>query len=67
MSNTTIASKVDPDEPLALTVTQFTKRVGISRSSLYQYVKRGKIRVVSIAGRTLIPMTEVERLLSGGR
>ena len=53
------------DEPLALTVRDFCRRVGISRSSLYAYTKAGKIRVVYVAGRTLVPMTEVRRLLGG--
>ena len=60
-NNQTVAS----DEPLALTIRQFCKRFNVGRSTLYQYIKAGRIRSVSVCGRTLISMKEADRLLSG--
>jgi excisionase family DNA binding protein len=50
--------------PLAYRVDDFCKQIGISRTSFYELLKKGKIRTVLIAGRRLIPASEVERLLS---
>ena len=54
------------EPPLAHQVKSFCQRVGISRATFYKYVELGKIRVVKIGGRTLVPAEEVTRLLSGG-
>ena len=54
------------DAPLALRVKDFTKRIGISQSSFWLHVKNGKIRVIRICGRTLIPYDEVERITREG-
>jgi excisionase family DNA binding protein len=53
--------------PLAFRVNPFCQRLGISRATLYKYVKLGKIRVIKIGGRTLVPAEEVQRLLSGAQ
>lgn len=63
MSNAPIA---EAEKPLAYRVKQFCQRAGISPATFYKYVGLGKIRVVKIGGRTLVPAAEVERLLSGG-
>jgi excisionase family DNA binding protein len=63
MSN---ASSADAEKPLAYRVKSFCRRVGISPATFYKYVGLGKIRVIKIGGRTLIPASEAERLLSGG-
>jgi excisionase family DNA binding protein len=36
--------------------------LGISRTSLYELVKRGELKLIKIAGRTLVPRSELERL-----
>lgn len=36
--------------------------LGISRTSFYELVKSGEIKTIKIAGRTLVPRTELERL-----
>ena len=53
------------EKPLAYRVKEFCRRVGISPATFYKYVSLGKIRVVKIGGRTLVPAAEVERLLTG--
>ncbi len=61
-----IESKSPPESPLAYRVKDFCELVGISNATLYKYVNLGKIRVIKIGGRTLVPAAEVDRLLSGG-
>ena len=36
--------------------------IGIGYATLYRWIKSGKIIAVKLAGRTLIPKSEVERL-----
>jgi excisionase family DNA binding protein len=40
--------------------------LGISRATLYKLAAQGKIRLVKIAGRTLVPESEIDRLASEG-
>lgn len=35
---------------------------GISRSSFFELVKNGELKTIKIAGRTLVPRSELERL-----
>lgn len=49
-------------QPITYRINDFAKAVGISRTSIYQLIKEGKIKPVKIAGRTLIPASEVQRL-----
>ncbi|MGC1863863.1 MAG: hypothetical protein WA733_22770 [Methylocystis sp.] len=58
-------TNAEDDKPLAFRVKPFCRRVGISPATFYKYVGLGKIRVVKIGGRTLVPATEADRLLSG--
>ncbi len=62
-----MSSKIETDAPLAYRVRDFCRKVGISSSTFYKNVGLGKIRVVKIGGRTLVPATEAERLLEGGQ
>ena len=50
--------------PLALRVKDFCQRIGISPSTFWKLVSQQKIRVIRIGGRTLIPHSEVLRLLN---
>lgn len=59
-------SHIEKAEPLALRVKDFCQRIGISSSTFWVLVKSEKIRVIRVAGRTLIPFAEVERILSEG-
>jgi excisionase family DNA binding protein len=56
----------EPEAPLAYQVKAFCKRIGISPSTFWKYVKAGKIRVIRIGGRTLVPYSEAMRLCSEG-
>ena len=40
--------------------------LGISRATLYKLSLQGKVKLVKIAGRTVVPETEIDRLASEG-
>lgn len=50
-------------EPLAYTVRDATRLLGISRSHIYQLRSRGVISFVKIGARTLITRETIDRLL----
>lgn len=56
----------DKQEPLAHRVKDFCQRTGISSSTFWKYVKLGKIRVIRIGGRVLVPATEAARIAAEG-
>jgi excisionase family DNA binding protein len=53
----------DRFDKLAWQVNPLCKQLGISRSTFYNLVRSGGIKVVRIGGRTLCPASEVGRLL----
>lgn len=48
----------------AFSVPEFCASVSIGRTTFYQQVKDGRIRVAKIGRRTLIPSSEVDRWLN---
>ena len=42
--------------------TEAARLIGIGYATLYRWIKVGKLTPIRIAGRTLIPKSEVERL-----
>lgn len=52
-------------QPVAHTITNACHLLSISRSTLYLLASQGKLRLVKVAGRTLVPATEISRLVSG--
>ena len=61
---TTIDKNLATCGRLAYRVPDACTALGIGRTSLYELVKAGKLRLVKIAGRTLVPRSELDRLLS---
>jgi excisionase family DNA binding protein len=61
-----MSGSTEKQTPLALRVKEFCQRVGVSPSTFWKYHKAGKIRVVRVGGRVLVPADEVERILSEG-
>ena len=51
---------------LALRVKDFCLRIGISASTFWKYNKHGKIRVIRVGGRVLIPHGEALRIATEG-
>lgn len=56
---------IAPDEPFAYRIKDFCNRMGISPSTLWKLAKEEKIKLIRVAGRTLVPASEVVRLLDG--
>lgn len=50
--------------PLAHRIPDACQRIGVGRSSLYELIKSGDLKTVRIAGRTLIPESELQRLVT---
>jgi excisionase family DNA binding protein len=50
-------------EPMALSVAEAARVLRVSRTTLYRLAWRGMIRFVKLGGRTLVPMSEVRRLM----
>jgi hypothetical protein len=51
-------------EPLALRVSDACRAIGIGRTKLYSEAKAGRLKLIRIAGRTVVPMDELRRLIS---
>ena len=51
---------------LALRVKDFCARIGISRSTFWKHTRAGKIKVIRIGGRVLIPAAEAHRIAVEG-
>jgi excisionase family DNA binding protein len=59
--------KTESEAPqLAWSVRDSAHRLGIGRSTIYKLATEGKLRLVKVAGRTLILDTEIARLLTEG-
>lgn len=54
-------------EKHAYRINEACRALGISRTSLYKIAKSGEIKLVKIAGRTVVPRSEIERLVSVDR
>jgi excisionase family DNA binding protein len=52
--------------PLARRVPDACMALGIGRSTIYKLASEGKIKLVRIAGRTVVPESEIARLASEG-
>lgn len=50
--------------PLAHQVPQACARLGIGRTALYELLKSGELRCFKLGTRTLIPETELQRLVA---
>jgi excisionase family DNA binding protein len=49
--------------PVAYRIDDAARALGLSRSSIYEMVSHGRLTAVKIAGRTLIPATEIRRIV----
>jgi len=50
--------------PLANSITNSCSRLGIGRTLMYDLLKQGKLRAIKLGTRTLIPETELQRLIA---
>jgi excisionase family DNA binding protein len=51
------------DDRFALPLNEFCRRVGISRTLAYRLAAKGELRLVKLGTRTIVPVSEVRRLL----
>ena len=52
--------------PRAYRVPDACRALGVGRSTLYKLASAGKLRLVRIGGRTVVPSIEVDRLATEG-
>lgn len=52
------------ENPITLTVPLAVKATGMSRSSIYEAMKRGDLAAIKAGRRTLIPFKELEAYLA---
>lgn len=52
--------------PLAWNMRDAPRVCGISKSKLYQLAADGKLRLTRVGGRTLVPDSELQRLIQEG-
>lgn len=57
----------DPAKPRARRINDAVKALGICRATIYVMAKRGELRLVRVGGRTLVPESEIDRLLGEGQ
>ena len=55
------------EQPLTMSVGEFSKLIGISRSSVYDLVALGVIKGVRVGRRVLVLRSEVDRFLRASR
>jgi len=51
-----------PPEKLVYRINEACEALCIGRTSLYEMIKAGELKTVKIAGRTLVPASEIYRL-----
>ena len=53
-------------ERLAHSVPELADGLDVAESTIWKHIATGRIRVIRLGGRTLIPVTEWQRLLNEG-
>lgn len=66
LTNEVVSMNASP-EVLAYRINDACHALSLGRSALYGLIKAGKLRPIKIAGRTLIPRSEIERLIEEAR
>jgi len=54
-------------EIFAFRVNDACRAIGLGRTALYGLIAEGKLKPIKVAGRTLIPRSEIERLIEEAR
>jgi hypothetical protein len=61
-----ISAAFNPNRQTVDLWPDFAAIVGVGRNSVYAGARRGDFRTIRIGKKIVVPMAEVERLLSGG-
>lgn len=59
-------SSITPDTPLAFTVTDAARKIGVSSSLIWKLARTGRLDLVRIGGRTLVRANDLQKLIEGG-
>jgi Helix-turn-helix domain len=59
------ASAPTPRRPDAWRVNDALRQLSISRATLYKMAKNGDLRLANLGGRTVVPDSEIMRLVGG--
>ena len=54
-------------EKLAYSINEACRASSLGRTSLYAHIAAGRLQSVKVGGRTLIPATSLQELVSGAR
>ena len=54
------------DGASGLTVTEAARRLAVSESHFWKMIRDGEIRAIKFGRRTIVPMSEILRILNGG-
>lgn len=54
------------DDKLAYSIKEACKATSLSKTTIYAHIAAGKLRVVRIGGRTVIPVESLRELVAGG-
>ena len=61
-----VKAGASPYTPKARRINDACRALGIGRTTIYKLAGEGKIKLVHVLGRTLVPESEIERLASEG-
>lgn len=51
-------------ELVAVSVDEAARRLSVGRTLLYDLIRQGKVRAIKIGARTVVPVTEITRILN---
>ncbi|MDC7675414.1 helix-turn-helix domain-containing protein [Asticcacaulis machinosus] len=52
-----------PMPPVSYTIKDFCAVTGLGKTTVYERIKTGEIKAITLFGRRLIPATEAKRLI----
>jgi hypothetical protein len=55
----------EEDKPLLIPIKRAAFLLGCCRATLYRMEKQNQIRIVRLLGRTMVPASEVDRIVKG--
>ncbi|HEV2572011.1 MAG TPA: helix-turn-helix domain-containing protein [Beijerinckiaceae bacterium] len=58
------AKMIGAPNSLAMSMPDFARALGISRATAYRLMKDRKLKTITVGDRRLVPMTEINRILS---
>lgn len=58
-----VALPTTPVQALAYSISDTSKALGCGRDKTYDLIREGKLRVVKLGSRSVVPVRDIERLL----